>query len=102
MKSKFTGGLLGLIGVSVLQGVIIICTFGVLLPYAIVIKQKWIVKHTIIDGKQLVFNGTGIGLFGTWIKIWLLCLITLGIYGFWANLAIKKWIVKNTHFIEIK
>jgi uncharacterized membrane protein YjgN (DUF898 family) len=96
-ESKFTGGLLGLIGISLLQGLIISITLGFGAPWAICMKEKWVAEHTIIDGKRLTFDGTGGQLFGNYIKWFLLTLITFGIYGFWLSIKMKKWIVKHTH-----
>lgn len=98
MESKFTGGLLGLIGVSIVQFVLIIITIGIATPWAVCYKERWVAGHTIIDGKQLRFDGTGGGLFGHFIKWLLLTFITIGIYGFWLNIKMKKWVVQNTHF----
>ena len=97
MESKFTGGLLGLIGVSLLQSLIIIFTLGIGLPWAVCLKQSWIAKHTVIDGHKLTFDGTGGQLFGNYIKWFLLSIITLGIYSFWVTIKIQKWITKHTH-----
>jgi uncharacterized membrane protein YjgN (DUF898 family) len=96
-ESKFTGGLLGLIGISLLQGLLISITLGFGAPWAICMKEKWVAEHTIIDGKRLTFDGTGGQLFGNYIKWFLLTLITFGIYGFWLSIKMKKWIVKHTH-----
>lgn len=97
MESKFTGGLLGMIGIGILQGLIIAFTFGLGAPWAICLKQRWLAKHTIIDGRQLTFDGTGGQLFGNYIKWFLLTLITFGIYGFWLSIKMQQWIVKHTH-----
>ena len=96
-ESKFTGGLLGLIGISLLQGLLIGITVGIAAPWAICMKERWIAKHTIIDGQPLVFDGTGGQLFGNYIKWFLLTLITLGIYSFWLGIKMKQWLVKHTH-----
>lgn len=96
-ESKFDGGLLGMIGISILQGLLIFLTFGLAAPWAICMKERWIAKHTVIDGHRLVFDGTGGQLFGNYIKWFLLTLITLGIYGFWLSIKMKQWIVKHTH-----
>ncbi len=98
-ESKFTGGLLGLIGISLLQGLLISITLGFGAPWAICMKEKWVAEHTIIDGKRLTFDGTGGQLFGNYIKWFLLTLITFGIYGFWLSIKMKKWIVKHTHTV---
>jgi len=39
MESKFIGGLLELIGISLLQFIIIIFTFGLGTPWAVVMRQ---------------------------------------------------------------
>ena len=97
MQSKFTGGLLGLIGISILQGLIVGFTLGIATPWAVCLKQSWLAKHTIIDGHQVVFDGTGGQLFGNYIKWFLLSIITLGIYSLWLSINIQKWVTKHTH-----
>lgn len=96
--SYFDGGLLQLIGWTILGWVITLVTFGIGFPWAICMVYGWKTNHTVIEGKRLRFTGSAIGLFGTWIKIFLLTIITFGIYGFWANITIQKWKIKNTEF----
>lgn len=67
-ESKFTGGLLGLIGIGLLSFFMIVFTLGLALPWAVTIKEGWYAKHTTIDGKQLIFKGSGGRLFGQYIK----------------------------------
>ena len=97
MESKFTGGLLGMIGIGILQGLIIGLTFGLGAPWAICLRERWYVKHTVIDGHRLTFDGTGAQLFGNYIKWFLLTLITLGIYSFWLTIKMQQWVTKHTH-----
>ena len=97
MESKFTGGLFGLIGISILQWLLIFITLGLGAPWAICLKESWIAKHTVIDGRQLTFDGTGAQLFGNYIKWFFLTIITLGIYSFWLSIKMKQWITKHTH-----
>lgn len=99
-ESKFTGGLLGLLGINFLQSLLIVFTLGLGAPWAICMKERWVAKHTVIDGKQLVFDGTGGQLFGNYIKWWFLCIITLGIYSLWLGIKMQQWVVKHTHFVE--
>ncbi len=97
MESKFSGGLLGLIGISLLQGLIITFTLGIATPWAICLKERWIAKHTVIDGHQVVFDGKGSQLFGHYIKWFLLSIITFGIYSLWVGIKMQQWITKHTH-----
>ena len=99
LESKFTGGLLGLIGIGILQALIILFTLGLGAPWAICLKESWIAKHTIIDGRQLTFDGTGGQLFGNYIKWFFLTIITLGIYSFWLSIKMQQWVTKHTHMI---
>lgn len=99
-ESKFTGGLLGLIGVNVALVLITTVSLGLLAPWGLCFKEKWIAEHTIIDGKRLSFDGTGAQLFGNYIKWFLLTIITIGIYAFWLTIKMKQWTVKHTHFID--
>lgn len=99
MESKFNGGLLGLIGISILQWIITVFTLGLGAPWAICLKESWYAKHTVIDGRQVTFDGTGGQLFGNYIKWFLLTIITLGIYSFWLSIKMKAWVVKHTHLV---
>ena len=96
--SQFTGGLLGLIGINILQSLIIMFTLGIATTWAICLKERWIAKHTYIDGRQLRFDGTGGQLLGKFLLWVLLTIITLGIYSFWLEIKLKAWLVKHTHF----
>ena len=100
-KSKnfiFDGGAGTFLGTSILAFVITVLTLGIAYPYALVLKQRWVAKHTYIDGRQLHFTGSAMGLFGHWIKWILLCVITLGIYSFWVQPRVHKWVVEHTDF----
>lgn len=97
-RSEFTGSLLGLIGINLLSLIIVFFTLGILMPLAVCIKEEWYARHTIIEGRQLVFTGNFVDLFFQYIKWFLLTIITLGIYSFWLNIKMKQWVVSNTHF----
>lgn len=100
MESKFTGRLIGLIGISILQMLLVAITLGIGTPWAVCMKERWIAKHTIIDGKQLRFDGTGGQLFGKYIIWFLLTIVTLGIYSLWLTIKMKKWVVSHTHTVS--
>lgn len=98
--SYFDGGLLQLIGWSLLGWLITLITFGICYPWALCMVYGWRINHTVIEGRRLKFTGTAIGLFGQWIKWLLLTIITFGIYSFWVRIALEKWRVKNTMFVN--
>ncbi len=87
-------------GWYLLGSIITIITVGICYPWAICNIYRWEAKHTVIEGRRLVFTGSAVGLFGNWIKWWFFTIITLGIYGFWTGIALKKWRAKNTFFAE--
>lgn len=98
-KSYFDGGLFQLIGWRFLGTIITTFTLGICLPWAICLVYNWEIKHTVVDGRRLYFDGTALGLFGNWIKWLFLIIITFGIYGFWVQIKIKQRKTKHTHFI---
>ena len=98
-ESKFTGGLLGMIGTSILVALICGVTFGIAAPWGVCIWQKWLADHTIVDGKQMVFDGNGLQLFGNYIKWALLTVITFGIYSFWTWIKMRQWVTMHTHLV---
>ena len=91
MKSRFEGGLLGLIGVNILSWAITFFTFGLASPWALCIKYRWVAKHTLIEGRRLKFIGSGTSLFLHYIKWFLLTIITFGISGFWLYIKMLEW-----------
>ncbi len=98
-NSYFDGGLLQLIGWTLLGMIITTLTLGICYPWALCMVYKWQIDHTVIEGKRLEFTGSAWSLFGQWIKWLLLTIITLGIYGLWLGIALEKWKVENTKFV---
>lgn len=96
-ESRFTGNIIGFIGMKIGVFLIVLFTLGLGVPWAVAFKQKWFTRHQIVDGKKLVFTGSGSGLFGNYIKWFLLTIITFGIYGLWIPLKIQTWVTKHTH-----
>lgn len=99
-NSFFDGGLLALIGYSIIGGLITVFTLGICYPWALCLIYGWKINHTVIDGHRMQFSGSAVGLFGHWIKWLLLSIITLGIYGFWVGIKLEDWKAKNTNFIN--
>ena len=99
--SCFTGGLLGLIGVNIFCKLLTFISFGILYPFGICYKQRWIAKHTVINRKKIVFDGKAVSLIGHYLLWWLLSIITFGIYSLWLPINVTKWYTKNTH-IKLK
>lgn len=99
-QSFFDGGLLQLIGWTILGSAATIFSLGLLYPWSLCRLFGWRINHTVIDGRRLHFSGTALGLFGNWLKWWFLTILTLGIYGFWVKIKLEKWKVRHTHFIN--
>ena len=97
MESKFDGGLLGLIVENLLTCLVSLITLTIAVPWMVCYKERWISRHTVIDGRRLTFDGSGIQLFGNYIKWLLLTIITIGIYSLWLGIKMKKWVVMHTH-----
>lgn len=99
-QSFFDGGLLSLIGWSLLGVLVTVFTLGICYPWALCMQYGWKTNHTVIDGHRLNFSGSAIGLFGNWVKWLLLSIITLGIYSFWVRIKLEDWKAKNTTLIN--
>lgn len=76
-------------------------SLGLLFPFAICYKQKWIAKHAIINCKKIVFDGKALSIIGHYLLWWILSAITFGIYGLWLPMKVYGWQVKHTH-IKLK
>jgi len=96
----FDGGAGDFFVCYLLAGLLTVFTLGIGFPWALCMFQRWKDEHTLVEGRRLVFKGTGLGLFGNWIIWFLLSMITLGIYTFWMVPAIQRWIADNTDFAE--
>ena len=94
----FDGGAVSFVRTAIIAALITICTFGMGLPFALVLLERWRAGHTYIDGQRLMFTGTGLGLFLLWVKCFLLCMLTFGIYAFWVVPSIQQWRVEHTGF----
>lgn len=94
--SFFYGDTINFIGVNLLCYFLTGISFGLLYPFTVCYKLRWVNNHSVINRKKLVFNGKALGLFGNYILWGFLTLITFGIYGLWFELNFIKWRVKNT------
>lgn len=99
-SSFFDGGLLSLIGWSLLGTIITVFTLGICYPWALTMIYGWKINHTVVNGRRMRFSGTAVGLFGNWIKWLLLSIITLGIYSFWVRIKLEDWKVRHTNFVN--
>ena len=97
IESKWDGGVLDTIVNIIVASLIISFTCGIATPWAICYMMKFVISHTVIDGKRLTFDGNGGQLFGNWIKWFILTLITCGIYSFWVIPKMYSWIAKHIH-----
>ena len=100
-ESFFDGKTLGLIGIKILTKIITILSFGLLYPFAVCIKLRWINKHSVINRKKLVFDGNGIQLWGKYLLWTFFTIITFGIFGLWLPVLAMKWETKHTHIRKV-
>ena len=98
MRFYFDGGAVSFVRTGIIAALITICTFGMGLPFALVLLERWHARHTYIDGQRLMFSGTALGLFGLLVKSFVLCFITFGIYAFWVVPRVQEWRVEHTDF----
>jgi hypothetical protein len=92
----FDGGVGSYVGISILGILITVFSLGLLFPLAYVLRLRWRIEHTLIEGRRMRFDGTGLGLFGMWLKWWFFIIITLGIYSFWVRPRLERWSCEHT------
>jgi uncharacterized membrane protein YjgN (DUF898 family) len=97
-RFRFDGGAGTYVGTAILAFLITVFTLGICYPFALVLRERWRAKHSLIDGQRLVFTGSAWGLFGNWLKWFLLMVVTLGIYSFWVGPRIAQWKWEHTDF----
>jgi len=97
-RFRFDGGAATYLGTGILGVLITVFTAGLCYPFAAVLNQRWRAKHSYIDGRRLIFTGTGRGLFAMWIKWFFIILVTIGIYLLWVGPRIARWKWENTDF----
>jgi hypothetical protein len=98
-KSFFDGGLLSLIGNTILNVLITIFTLGIAYPWVYCRSIQWRCKHTVVDGYRVTFSGKGLDIFGQWVLWVLLFIVTLGIYGFWIPCKLHDFEAKNSKLV---
>ena len=96
-ESFFDGKTIQLIGINIISIILNFISFGLLSAFTYCYKTKWIIKHTVINRKKLVFTGRAISLFGKCMLWGFLTVITFGIFGLWIPIKKLKWQNKNTH-----
>ncbi len=94
--SKFTGGAGGWFGYHVLFIVLSLVTFGIGIPFAMVMLERWKLSNTVIGGSPLVFNGSGGRLFGKMLLWALLSVVTFGIFDLFVYVKYLRWVGVNT------
>ncbi|MDR2201355.1 MAG: DUF898 domain-containing protein [Clostridiales bacterium] len=99
-ESRFTGGLLGLIGINIVSFFVTLITIGFGAPAMTCYRLRWVYDNTVIDNKQLRFDGGGLELFGKYIKWFLLSIITIGIYSLWIPIKMQQWTISHVHAID--
>ena len=99
IPSKYTGGALMTFLINWAVAFVSIISFGLLFPFMFCWKKRWQAEHTFINGRRLVFDGTGVQLFGRFMIWFLLAIATLGIYFIIkGNISFVAWETKHTHF----
>ena len=100
-ESFFDGKTIQLIGINILSKIITIFSLGLLYPFAVCLKLRWINKHTVINKKKLVFAGSSLRLWGKYLLWDILTLITFGIFAIWIPILSLKWETKNIHIKKV-
>ena len=104
MESKFTGSVLGFLGMKMLALPMLllgIVSLGILWAWYRMKLHRWITMHTWVDGRQLRFDGRTMEF---WVRgiIWMFfSTITFGIYTiFFLGPRRQHWFASRTHVAQ--
>lgn len=95
--STFDGSTIAEFFIKVGIIILTISTFGLAFWYLVCAYERWNKKHTVYDGKRLIFEGNAKSLFLLHLLWILLTILTLGIYSFVIGKKAKQFIARNTH-----
>lgn len=101
-ESKFLPNLISNFTNNMISKLITIVTLGILYPYALCYRQKFVINNTLITGKRLKFIGEWKSLFKKYIYWYLYVIATFGIYAFVVNIKIKRWVSSNVTYLNDK
>lgn len=93
-NSYFDGGVLGLLGTNILS-VIVMFVPVVGFAWSKIIKIKWLTRHTVVDSRRHIFEGTVGSLFLKYLLWGLLTVITFGIFGLFVPVKALRWETEN-------
>ncbi len=94
-NSYFDGGVLGLLGTSILSFIVALIPF-VGPAWATIILIKWETEHTVCDSRRLVFVGSVGNLFVKYLLWGFLSIITFGIFAWFVPVKELRWQTENT------
>jgi uncharacterized membrane protein YjgN (DUF898 family) len=95
---QFLGTGLGCLWLTIWTSVLTFITLGLFFPWSYSAWQRWIAQNTYVNGRRLVFTGSGGAFFLRWLLIVVLSLITFGLYAPWGYCLIKRWETDNLVF----
>ena len=85
---------------TILSKIVNLLTLYILKPYIMVTETKFLASRTVLDGRRLVFDGSGTILFADYIKWYFLTIVTLGVYAFFVRNRLLQYKVKHMHLQE--
>ncbi len=94
-NSYFDGGFWGYVGISILSGLVTLVPV-VGFVWSGLIMTRWMVEHTVVDSRRLVFTGK-LGTFFLKNLLWgFLTIITFGIFGLFVPVKQMRLEAENT------
>ena len=95
--SYFTGTLLEYLGMMLVIFLSGVFSLGLAAPWAFCYRERWVARHTYIEGRQLHFVGKSFDLWLFLLKWTLFSVLTLGLYSFVVPIRFQQWRIKNTY-----
>lgn len=97
-NGNWNGSIISLFFYGVLKYLLTIISLGILNTFFSISCYKYDIEHTIIDGKELTFDGKAKDVFKIRIKRLVFGVLTIGIYLLFNRFKFKRWLCEHTHF----
>lgn len=94
-NSYFDGGVLGMIGTSLLAN-LVMCIPFVGFAWSDIIRLRWETRHTVVDSRRLIFNGRIGDLFVKYLLWGILSAVTFGIFAWFVPVKALRWQTEQT------
>lgn len=94
-ESYYDGKIIPLFLYKLLGSIAGIFTLGLAKSFFVCEREKYICEHTVIDGTNVTFNGSGMALLKKQVLWIALTVATCGVYAIWRDVQFMQWMASQ-------